>query len=198
MSPKLRRFLQYLRYLHIYLAMLGLLLMCFFAVTGLMLNHEDWFGSDEAEPLQEVTAALPQAMLSEPFDDDAVVAHLRKAHGLHGVVVDSFTDETVAELVFERPGYRADVSVDRASGEALIVVQNDGALVALMQLHRGRHATTGPWWPWVVDAVAILLMIASLTGLGLLLSLKRHRMMGIAVGATGAVLCLAAYLLLVP
>ncbi len=36
-----------LRLLHLYLSMLGFVLMAFFAVTGFMLNHQDYFGLDE-------------------------------------------------------------------------------------------------------------------------------------------------------
>jgi hypothetical protein len=36
-----------MRWLHIYLSMFGLAAVLFFSVTGLTLNHPDWFGEPE-------------------------------------------------------------------------------------------------------------------------------------------------------
>ncbi|MCE9609145.1 MAG: PepSY-associated TM helix domain-containing protein [Chthoniobacter sp.] len=37
-------FKKWTRTLHIYISMLGLLTLIFFSATGIMLNHEEWFG----------------------------------------------------------------------------------------------------------------------------------------------------------
>ena len=49
MSHGHRILLKCARLVHVYLTMFGCLLILFFAVTGFMLNHEDWFLSDSEE-----------------------------------------------------------------------------------------------------------------------------------------------------
>jgi len=47
----------WMRWLHIYSSMLGLLALLFFAVTGVTLNHADWFFS-ENEQTEESSGTL--------------------------------------------------------------------------------------------------------------------------------------------
>ena len=197
MSQGARRLVRYLRYAHLYLAMLGSLLICFFAVTGLVLNHEDFFTAGASEESETEKPARPD-LLKEPIDMEAIEAMARREFAVRGGVTSANQDESYIEMTFERPGYRADLTIDREAKSIRVYARNDGALSALIQLHRGRHAPTGKWWPWVVDAAAVLLIIASLTGIGLLLSLKHHRAAGLAAATTGVALAVVAYFLLVP
>ena len=58
-------FKKWSRLIHIYLSMLGLLVILFFSITGIMLNHEEWFGF--AEPrIRKTEGTLPAALLLAP------------------------------------------------------------------------------------------------------------------------------------
>ena len=50
-----------MRWLHIYVSMFGLAAVLFFSVTGLTLNHPDWFG--EAARRVSVRGAMPPEWL---------------------------------------------------------------------------------------------------------------------------------------
>src|SRR5689334_24276354 len=94
------RLAAWMRWLHIYLSMFGLASVLFFSVTGLTLNHPDWFFAGaqsrvEAEGQVDVKwlhlTPPPPAEGEEPDPSLGVaklevVEHLRKAHGLRGAL----------------------------------------------------------------------------------------------------------------
>lgn len=79
------------RWLHLYLSMVSFAVVLFFAVTGLTLNHTEWFqGSEHTTRYQGVMA---QSLLHESGgaqpDKLGVVEFLRKAHKIQGAVSTS-------------------------------------------------------------------------------------------------------------
>ncbi|MBP9898189.1 MAG: PepSY-associated TM helix domain-containing protein, partial [Gemmatimonadales bacterium] len=63
MARKWNRVVSATRTVHIYLTVFAMLLMVFFAATGLLLNHEEWVTAGEAAPV-ETTGTLPMALLT--------------------------------------------------------------------------------------------------------------------------------------
>jgi hypothetical protein len=61
-----------------------------------------------------------------------------------------------------------------------------GAVGVLNDLHRGRDA--GRAWAWLIDVAGVFLVLLSLTGLGLLIYLKKLRVSALAVMVVGTVL----------
>jgi hypothetical protein len=167
MGPAGRRLLTLSRTLHIYLTMLVCLLLLFFGTTGFMLNHADGFGL-EAIRTGTREGTLPRSMLA-PVDRLAVVERLRADFGAVGAV-DSFEEEDEAlRIVFRRPGWRGEASVKRADGHVELTTEARGTAALLTDLHKGAYAGSG--WKWMIDATAILLVLGSLTGLILWISL---------------------------
>lgn len=194
MGPAGRAFLSLSRTLHIYLTMLVCLLLLFFGSTGFMLNHANWFG---LEVIRNGTreGTLPKTILA-PVDRLAVVERLRAELGAVGAV-DSFEEETdTLRIVFRRPGLRAEASVGRADGRVTMTTEERGTAALLTDLHKGASAGNG--WKWVIDGTSILLVLGSLTGLILWISLPRRRALGIVALTVGLVSSLATYWLLVP
>src|SRR6476646_4119392 len=117
-------FKSWTRTLHIYISMLGLLAVIFFSVTGIMLNHEEWFGF--ATPrITNKEGTLPEAMAAEP-DKLAIVEKLRKEFGVTGAM-DSFeVEEDRLMVVFKSPGRRAEATLQRADGHAEVSLETHG------------------------------------------------------------------------
>lgn len=182
------------RSLHIYLSMLGLLTLVFFSATGIMLNHEEWFGF--AEPrLTTVEGRIPQALLA-PLDKLAVVEVLRARFGATGAV-DSFEEQDGRlEVVFKSPGRRSQASIGLAGGETSVTVEVHGFAGRMAELHRGTEA--GPAWRLVIDASALLLLISALTGLTLWLLVPKWRAPGLAAVAVCILACALVYWCCVP
>ena len=194
MSPARRNLLKWARTVHLYVTLSSLALILFFSVTGFMLNHEDWFGTDEPR-VQTRTGALPTAILREP-DKLAVVELLRKDYGAIGEM-DSFEqDEDRLRVVFKRPGTRVDATIQREEGQTEVTCEYRGVAGLMLDLHRGK--STGRAWSLVIDAVCVALMIIAGTGLILWWSLRGRGKYGLALIAVGLILGLAVYFKFVP
>jgi hypothetical protein len=187
-------FKSWTRTIHIYVSMLGLLAVIFFSVTGIMLNHEEWFGF--ATPrITKKQGTMPEAMTSEP-DKLVIVEKLRKDFGATGAL-DSFEiEEDRLSVVFKSPGRQTEASLQRADGQAEVTIETHGFNGRLAELHRGTDAGAG--WRWVIDGTAVVLLITSVTGLMLWCLVPKWRPLGLTALAVCVLICGAVYLVLVP
>jgi uncharacterized protein len=202
-------------WLHIYVSMFGLATVLFFSVTGITLNHPDWFfGNAERRTQSDGQVELRWLHVGPPApavegDGSAgapdltkevakleVVEHLRKTHGIRGAVADFRVDENECTVSFKGPGYAADAFVDRASGHYNVIQTEHGFVAVINDLHKGRD--TGPVWSAVIDVSAVILTVISLTGLVLIFFLKLRRRPGLIVGLVGAAVLVAICRLWVP
>jgi uncharacterized protein len=174
-----------IRWLHTYLSLLSLLVVLFFSVTGLTLNHPSWITSGLHQT--EKSGQLPVEWLqgAEPKKLE-IVEKLRSEFGVRGALDEFRVDERECAISFKAPGYSADTFVTRETGALTLTVAEEGTLAALNDLHKGRYS--GGLWAKLIDISAIFLTLISLTGLGLLFYLKRIRTVGLVVVAVGAVL----------
>lgn len=187
-----RRLPQFVRWLHLYSSLLGLAATLLFAVTGLTLNHAEWF--EAGEPVRrELRGELAPALLAHEVDRLSVAEQVRASHGLRGTVTDFVVDADRCTVVWKGPAYSADVEVDRHTGHYAGEEQQRGLVALLNDLHKGRD--TGPLWAVAIDAAAVVLTLISATGLWLLLYLKKRVRTGLLVGLAGAFLTAAAYVL---
>jgi hypothetical protein len=194
MAPAYRRLLKWARTIHVYLTLFGLVLILFFAVTGFMLNHEDWFGLNEPRTW-DAEGTLSKGLL-DPVDRLAVVEALRKHHGATGEVHSFKELDDAVEVEFLRPSGRVVAEVRREDGAVKLEFSATGLAGLLTDLHKGKSA--GAAWGLVIDAVCVLLLVVSATGLVLWGSLKSRGKGGLAVTLLGAAAALAVYYLSVP
>ena len=187
-------FKKWARTLHIYLSLFGLLTVCFFAATGFVLNHDDWFGLD-ASHLEKIEGTFPLAMLREP-DKLGVVEKLRAEYRAGGTLASFDVQGDQLQLVFKAPGHRTDAVINRATGHAEINREIYGLMARLGDLHRGTNA--GPAWRLLMDVTCLLIVISSLTGITLWLLVPKWRAWGVAALVVSALVCLAVYFALVP
>ncbi|MEP6589916.1 MAG: PepSY-associated TM helix domain-containing protein [Gemmatimonadota bacterium] len=182
------------RTVHVYLTMFALLLMLFFAVTGLLLSHEDWLGADTIRPT-EINGDIPLALLRGP-DRLMVVEQLRAQYGAVGAVSTFDVDSQTVRVEMKGPGRHTEAEINRQTGTAAIRVERRGLFLRLDDLHRGKDS--GPVWRWVLDASAILLLIGSISGLLMWVGLPRRRRLGLVALIGSVVICLSIYLAFVP
>jgi hypothetical protein len=194
-----QRFFAAIRWLHIYLSMLGFTALAFFGATGVTLNHPTWFGiaADRVDRLEGRVDTMwlggtPQALT----DKLAVVEFLRAAHGLKGIVSEFRTDEFECFVAFKGPGYAADAFIERGTGHYDLTVSQHGAVALLNDLHKGRDS--GVAWGTVIDVSGVLMVVSAATGLVLLLSLKRRRTAGLVTAVVGTVALVVVFVWLVP
>ncbi len=190
-----RWFLKWTRTLHIYLSMFALMALFFFAATGFMLNHPAWF--DLGEPRRSTAEAdLPKDLLLEQIDKLTVVERLRA--DLHATgLMDTFEiEDQSVRVVFRSPGQTSEFRIERETGHVVAETESFGFLGRLTDLHRGQHV--GLPWSMVIDAVSILLLFISVTGLILWISLRRRLLVGVIAGLFGFAGLLVVYFACVP
>lgn len=188
--PLKKSLLLWTRTLHIYGSMAALLTILFFAATGFLLNHPDWFQLERVAT-SERTTVLPEAVAASA-DKLAVVEYLRANERARGSV-KSFRqtdDETTVDLT--GPGRTTTFAIARATGDATVRTETRNALAFLTDLHQAKY--TGRAWPLVVDVTAWGLILASVSGLVLWLSLAKRRTLGI-VAVVGSVAVVAVVVL---
>ncbi len=196
------RFAKLMRWLHIYLSMFSLTIVLFFSVTGITLNHPDWFWST-AESHRELEGEIRHEWLnvSQPGaagDDGAsqvskleIVEQLRSAHAIHGALADFRVDDAECVVAFKGPGYGADAFIDRETGHYRLTETYHGFIAVVNDLHKGRD--TGAVWSVLIDVSAVLMTFISLTGLVLLFYLKLRRVPGLIVALIGTVIAFLLY-----
>ncbi|ODU00978.1 MAG: peptidase [Planctomycetes bacterium SCN 63-9] len=207
------KFAAFMRWLHIYLSMLGLGTLLFFSLTGITLNHPDWFSSGPETTTESRGRMLPDWLQGEPPPESApvdraegaasrtvdklkIVEYLRGAHGVRGALADFQIDEQECVVSFKGAGYAADAFIERESGEYRITETQHSLVSMLNDLHKGRD--TGRAWSWVIDVSAGMLSLSSLSGMILLLYIKRRRRLGILTGILGALVLTAIAYYFVP
>jgi hypothetical protein len=186
------------RWLHIYLSMVSFFILLFFAVTGLTLNHTEWFAD------QQVTKTFNGNLNTSwvKGKDSATIAKLdivefvRKQHSIVGAVSEFTTDEYQCAISFSGPGYSADVFVNREDGRYEISETTTGLFGIINDLHKGRDS--GKAWKLLIDISAILMTIVSLSGLVMLFFLKKKRVAGILLMLIGTLVSLLVYMIWVP
>ena len=185
------------RWLHLYLSVMSFVLVLFFAVTGLTLNHPDWFADAErtTEEKGKINPAWVAGTDTTTVNKLAIVEYFRAKHGLKGSVSEFRMDEQECAVSFRGPGYSADVFIERPAGTFELTETHLGLVAVMNDLHKGRD--TGRGWAWVIDIAAVFMTLVSVTGLALLLFLKKRRANGLWWMVIGGILSGLAYWYLV-
>ena len=189
-----RTLLKWARLVHVYLTLFGCLLILFFAITGFILNHEEWFGTDGPH-ITTAQGTVPTGLLQKP-DKLEIVELLRKDYGVRGTLEAFDVDEDRLRVVFKGPGRSDEAEIQRADGQMTVTHESRGVVGLVTDLHRGK--STGPTWALVIDGVCVLLLIVSTTGLILWQSLRSRGRYGLVVMALGLGVGVGVFYLFVP
>jgi uncharacterized protein len=186
------------RWLHVYLSMFSFAALLFFAVTGLTLNHAEWFGGQQRT---NVYKGAVDVKWVKTADANAVakleiVEHLRQTHHIAGALSEFRVEDAQCEATFKGPGYEAGAVIDRETGAYELTETRMGLFAVLNDLHKGRD--TGKAWSAAIDIAAILMTCVSLTGLILIFFLMKRRVTGLVTLGVGALLAILAYWIWVP
>jgi len=187
MSKQSRDTLKWARWFHVYSSMIAFLLIFFFGITGITLNHPTWtFGSDIQMSTVEGQPPFSPTFADNTADYLTISEFARSELGVSGSV-DSFetTNDTIG-ITYRNPGYGADLFVDAVDGTYQLTVEQQGWVAVLNDLHKGRD--TGSTWSWVIDVSAAFLVVVSLTGLLMQFFLRRRRRSAFISVAVGSIL----------
>ena len=182
------------RWLHIYLSMASFAILFFFAVTGLTLNHTEWFAGQQRTV--QAKGTMDRAWLKDPVRKLEIVELLRSRHSVRGAMSDFRVDDAQCSVSFKGPGYTADAFLDRTTGAYDLTETRNGVFAVLNDLHKGRDS--GRVWAWVIDLSAGLMTLVSLSGFVLIFLLAKKRFSGLVVASIGGLMCWALWARFVP
>lgn len=176
---------RWMRWLHVYTSMISLLLVLFFGLTGITLNHPSWTLGDDPERITD-TGTLPSGLVpgtsaTDTSDVDflAISEYARNDLGVHGAVGDYGVDGGSGTITYQAAGYLADLTFDTTTGDYELVVDQQGFVGVLNDLHKGRDTTSS--WKWVIDIAAVFLVVVAITGLCIQLVYRKRRRVALAL-----------------
>lgn len=188
MKPS-KKTLSLARLIHVYVSMALLTLLLFFSVTGITLNHPEWFSSHQAQVLEseltidtiaklalsndQITSEQQQVITSEVEQAFAVSLHNTKPELMSGELFYSI----------KQAGKSASIAVDLETGDAFFEQTHYGWWAVLNDLHKGRN--TSNFWGWIIDFSSVLFIVFAITGFILAMPQKRfHRTLIVSVSST--------------
>jgi len=197
------------RRLHIYVSMALLLVVLFFAVTGITLNRPHLFVSEEPQ-IERQQLVIPEVLftLTEGrlvVDKPNLLAYLVDESSVTGTPssLQIFSEVEEGELVegevsldYKGPGFNSTVFIDLVTKEAEIETTHYGVVAVLNDLHKGRNS--GEVWAWFIDISGFLMVFFALTGVCLLVPKKKSFSLGLKWMTFGSVVTLLIYLFAVP
>jgi hypothetical protein len=189
-----RKLAKWARWLHIYLSMASFAILFFFAVTGLTLNHQQWFAGQQH--IAQFKGTLNPGWMRGDVAKLEIVEYMRLHHKISAAVSEFRVEDDQANVTFKGPGYEATVFIDRASGAYDVTETKMGLAAVLNDLHKGRDS--GKAWGWLIDGSAVFMTFVSVSGIVLLLFLQKRRFSGLMAGIVGAALCFIVYMIWVP
>ena len=166
----------------------------FFAVTGLTLNHADWFANQQRTI--QAKGAVNKAWLAASVQKLQVVEQLRKTHAIKAALGDFRVDDNQCAISFKGPGYSADIFLERATGQYELTETRNGWGAIINDLHKGRDS--GRAWSVIIDVSAVLMVLVSISGSALIFFLPKRRTPGLIALGLGAVVCYLIYAFFVP
>lgn len=192
MSPMLRDLSKWIRTIHIYLSLPGLLLFVFFAATGILLNH-DLFGLGQASTTSQRTKLDANIVRAS---QGAVIKSLRSSLGIQLPMTRYNLSAGEIAVDFGAPGKQIQVLIDRETRIAEATFESRGLAGQLADLHKG--ARSGVVWQVVMDVTSVYLLISALSGALLMLSIPKRRRVGILAISGGMIVVIIVFCVWVP
>ena len=188
MKPS-KKTLNLARLIHVYVSMALLTLLLFFSVTGITLNHPEWFSSHQANVIEKEQTisqigalAITESEISAT-QQQLITDEIEKAFAIS---LQNIKPELMSGELFysiKRAGESTSVAVDLETGDAFFEQTQYGWWAVLNDLHKGRN--TSNFWGWIIDLSSVLFIIFAITGFILAMPQKRfHRTLLVSVGTT--------------
>ena len=186
------------RKLHFYLGLYFLFFLWLFSLTGLMLNHQQWFSDlyERKETRYDTLIETPAGVTTLERTQDLV-----RQLNLRGEI-DWPASQPAGHLDFtvSRPNGSAQIRVDLNAKKAYVRELDNNEQHAFQIFHTfsgsrfNQPASRRDWivtslWVWAMDALAAGLIIMVLGSYYMWYRLKKRRALGIAVLAAGFVSC---------
>ena len=163
------------------MSMISMLIVAFFAFTGLTLNHPTWSLGGTTTHVSNGTVPAG-AIAGTAVESLASSEYARTTFGVSGHVTDYGTQGDTGTIDDAGPGKSANVTFSTTAGTLTANTSQSELLAILNDVHKGRDTDSS--WSWVIDVSAVLLLVVTLMGIGIqVLQRKRRRSALLTAGA---------------
>lgn len=195
----MKKFVNVCRVLHVIASLVGVVVMCLMAVTGVMMMHPKTFNVDGIVT-RSATATI-SAEVARGRDKGAIARAVQKALPSAGAVesIEKSQEEGKEgsfQVVLSCPQRRFDGTVD-AAGNVSGSIDENSLAGTLSNLHKSPFPKAHRW-KILMDVGAGSMVLACLTGIVLWLGSKARRIIGLVSFIAGLVAFVGGYFWLVP
>ncbi|MEJ0061560.1 MAG: PepSY-associated TM helix domain-containing protein [Terricaulis sp.] len=184
---------------HGYISAFAFLALAFFSVTGITLNHPEWFQrqSDARETVAvRMTPDLLQRAAASSDQAAVLAAAVAQSAPVRGAFASGEVIDGEALLRFEGVTGNSDAVIDLTTGSGEVAVERADVVSIINDLHRGKNA--GAVWKALIDIVGALVLALSLIGFVLFFSLRFRLRTSLALTAAGVALLAGLFIAFVP
>lgn len=182
--PRRRNGQRLARLAHSWLSMATMLVVLFFALTGLLLHHQEWTFQIAPSTTQSSGELPTGSVVNGTANFLDISEYLRANQGASGQVSDYGTTGDLGRISYAGPGYAANVTFDLTTGSYTMTTTRYGLVSYFSDLHRGTN--TSGIWGWVIDVAAVGLALVALTGVVLQLLIRKKRTTALVLLGVGA------------
>jgi len=178
MKPS-KKTLNIARLIHVYVSMALLTLLLFFSVTGITLNHPEWFSSHQAQVIEkEVTIERISdlTIAADNINEQQLRIITSEIEQKLSVSLQKIEPEIMSGELFysiKKAGKNTTIALDVETGEAFYEQTHYGWWAVLNDLHKGRN--TSNFWGWIIDLSSVLFIVFAISGFILAMPQKRFR-----------------------
>ena len=171
-----RDFYRHARYVHGWLSAFAFIALFFFSLTGIFLNHPEWFESDSQEQSKTIVLneAFAKSLVEKENPSDALISYVREHESVIGRYKSSEVMDNEVMIRLESPAGSTDIWAMLDTGEVEITNKPATTVSLINDLHRGKNSGTA--WSWFIDITSIIILILSIAGYVLFLSIKTRLM----------------------
>lgn len=162
------------RLLHVYVSMTLFSLLVFFSITGVTLNHPEWFKNNTPHVIEKELSIPLQSNETSSLDQETIKHLTNKIEQVLSIsLADAQSELMTDELFFEikSAGQATSISLNIQSGELFYQYIHYGIWAQLNDLHKGRN--TSVFWQWVIDITSVLFIVFAITGFILAMPQRR-------------------------
>jgi hypothetical protein len=189
--------LNFSRLIHVYVSMTLLSLLLFFSVTGITLNHPEWFRDSKADVVERALM-IDLSMIKNPPLTPLQIVNVSTAIeqklsvSLNNTILESSQDELFFSI--KRAGKNTAITLDLVSGELFFEETDYGWWALMNDLHKGRN--TSVFWGWIIDITSLLCILFALSGFILAMPQRRfNRTLTVSLTVTVAMISTAIWLI---
>lgn len=190
-----------MRKVHIYSALPVLLLMIFFAVTGILLNHPELEMGEVDNKMSEIqlpdwAGEMPKWPQNYGSHSLVLLQWLDKEHDIRGVDFSIEWDDYDQLLIVDLTGPNGSTVIEVFFADNLIAVDNRqlSTIAMLNNLHRAKHVSG--FWRAVSDLSAVCMLLFCISGFWLVVVNRLERVpANISMVMGGGIFIFALYLM---